>query len=190
MTFPYRCILAGSILSVALLLAEKQAVSQTGSHAKPSKQEEKVDSPLAHAVRHQLQTVPFYSVFDYLSFSIDGDNVTLTGQVERPTLKAQAEAAVKSLEGVSTVVNKIEVEPASAADHEVGRNVYRAIFEDHTLQKYAVETVPPIHIIVKNGAVNLEGTVDSEADKILAGNLTSKVPYVSTLRDNLVIRKK
>lgn len=188
--FPYSRTLAGSILSIALLLVTLPAVSQTGSRAKPAKQEEKTDSTLAHAVHHQLQEVPFYSVFDYLSFSIDGSRVTLTGQVQRLTLKAQAEAAVKSLEGVSTVVNKIEVEPPSASDHEVGRNIYRSIFEDHILQKYAVEAVPPIHIIVKNGTVNLEGIVDSEADKMLAGNLASKVPGVSNLRNNLAVHKK
>lgn len=190
MTFPGRWILAWPILSLVLLLAAMPAVSQTGSPAKPAKPEEKADTTLAHAVHHQLQEVPFYSVFDYLSFSVDGKKVTLLGQVQRPTLKAQAEAAVKSLEGVAAVVNKIEVEPASAADHELGRNVYRAIFEDHTLQKYAVEAVPPVHIILKNGAVNLEGTVDSEGDKTLAGNLASKVSGVSNLRNNLVVRKK
>ena len=185
----HKWVTAGSI-ALGFLLGPVPASPQTKPMPKPSKQEEKIENTLAHAVRHQLKALPFYSVFDFLDFSLDGAKVTLSGQVERPTLKAEAEAAVKSLEGIGSVVNNIEVLPPSAADHEIARNIYRSIFEDAVLQKYAVEPVPPIHIIVKSGAVSLEGVVDSEADKALAGNLATKVPNVVGLRNNLVVHKK
>jgi hyperosmotically inducible protein len=181
---------AGSVLSTALFLALPPANSQTTAAGKPPKSEEKIENAQARAVRHQLQELPFYSVFDNINYSIDGEKVTLTGQVRRPTLKANAEAAIKSLEGVSAVANNIEVLPHSSADHELRRNVYRALFEDATLQKYAIQAMPPIHIIVKNGAVTLEGTVDSEADKALASSLVGKVQNVASLQSNLVVQKR
>ncbi len=181
-------LVAGAILAIPLVAGLATARSQSTGASKPSpKSEEKTENTLTRALRHQLQELPFYSVFDNIDFSIDGEKVTLTGQVRRPTLKAHAEGAAKSLEGVTAVVNNIEVLPPSSADHELRRNIYRALFEDTTLQKYAIQTLPPIHIIVKSGAVRLEGRVDSEADKTLAGNLVSKVPKVASLRNNLSV---
>ncbi len=188
LTFP--AVTAGSILGGLLLHACLPAWPQTPSSPKPPKQEVKVENTLAHEVRHQLQEVPYYSVFDYMSFSLNGNNVTLTGQVHRPTLRAHAETAVRSLEGVGTVVNNIEVIPATPEDHELSRNIYRVIFEDAILQKYAVTAVPSIHIVVKSSAVSLEGTVNSDADRTLAGNLAGKVPNILSLRNNLGLRKK
>ena len=185
-----RWMAAGAALAILPVLALTAVNSQTAAAGKPSKSEEKVENALVRAVRHQLQELPFYSVFDNINYFVDGEKVTLTGQVRRPTLKVNAEAAVKSLEGVSGVVNNIEVLPHSSGDHELRRNVYRAIFEDATLQKYAIQALPPIHIIVKNGAVSLEGTVDSEADKTLAGSLVNKAPKVASLHNNLVVHMR
>jgi hypothetical protein len=55
---------------------------------------------IAKEVRHQLVMLPWYSVFDNLAYSVEGDKVTLYGQVTRPSLKSDAEGAVKSVEGV------------------------------------------------------------------------------------------
>ena len=190
MTYRHNCLKFGVALALALLLGPSALKSQTPVTGKPPKTEEKDETALARAVHHQLQELPFYSVFDNINYSIEGDKVTLTGQVRRPTLKENAEGAVKSLEGVAKVVNNIEVLPHSSPDHELRRNVYRAIFEDATLQKYAIQALPPIHIIVKNGAVSLEGTVDSGPDKALAGTLVNKVPNVVSLQNNLIVRTR
>jgi hyperosmotically inducible periplasmic protein len=190
MKLRYSWLPGGSIPAVAMLLVSAMAYAQTPPGTSAPQREEETRNALFRAVRHQLLQLPFYSVFDYVDFSIDGDKVTLTGQVQRPTLKTHAEAAVKSLEGVGSVVNNIETVPASASDHELGRNIYRAIYEDAILQKYAVEPIPSIHIIVKNGYVTLEGAVNSEADKTLAGGLAGKVANSTGLRNNLVVRKK
>src|SRR5258708_15620874 len=122
------------------------------------------ESQLSREIRHQLIVLPYYSVFDYIAFTLDTDKVTLSGYVLRPTLKAHAEAAVKSLEGVSSVKNLIEVLPKSSTDHDSRRAVYRAIFEDSVLQRYAVPEVPVIHIILRNGEVTLEGAVFTESE--------------------------
>ena len=176
-----------AILLSSLVLPFALAHAQGPSPVKPSSIE--VSEPLTRALRHQLLVLPFYSVFDVIDFSLSGDTVTLTGQVLRPTLKAHAEAAVKSLEGVGTVVNNIEVLPRSASDDELRREVYRAIFEDPELARYAIEAVPPIHIIVRNGVVTLVGKVDNGSDAALAVKQAGKVPGVAGAQSHLTVRK-
>lgn len=150
----------------------------------------KAEELLAREVRHQLQVLPFYSVFDNITSMLNGNTVTLRGQVVRPTLRAAAEGTVKSIEGVGRVVNEIEVLPQSTSDDELRRAIYRAIFEDAVLQKYAVQALPSIHIIVKNGNVALEGSVDSAEDKNRAASRVSGVANVAGLKDNLIVRSK
>lgn len=148
------------------------------------------ESQISHEVRHQLHVLPYYSVFDYITFTLDGSKVTLTGYVLRPTLRADAEAAVKSLEGVSSVKNLIEVLPKSASDDDFRRAVYRSIFEDSTLQRYAASEVPVIHIILRNGEVTLEGSVTTEAEKSLASARASSVSGIASVKNNISVRSK
>jgi len=108
-------------------------------------------SNLVREVRHQLLLLPYYTVFDNLAFKVDGDHVTLEGQVTRPTLKSDAETAVKSIEGISGVTNNIEVLPPSPMDDQLRRALYRAIYGDPQLSKYGWSSMPSIHIIVKSG---------------------------------------
>jgi len=108
----------------------------------------------------------------------------------RPTLRANAEAAVKSLEGVSAVKNLIEVLPKSPSDDDSRRAVYRAIFEDSTLQRYAVSDVPVVHILVRNGEVTLEGAVATDAEKNLASTRVAGVAGVSAVKNNLSVHPK
>jgi hyperosmotically inducible periplasmic protein len=184
-------ILATSALSAALALSlfALSAVAQTSPGTKAPKVEEKAPENLSRSIHHQLLVLPFYSVFDNITFSLDGRKVTLRGQVIRQTLRGHAENSVKSIEGVEVVVNTIEVLPASASDDELRRNIYRAIFEDASLARYAIPAVPPIHIIVKNGTVALEGTADTDADKVLAGRRAGTVVEVPLVRNNLIVRK-
>lgn len=123
---------------------------------------------LTKEVRHELVMLPYYGVFDNLAFKIDGDTVTLLGQVTRPTLKSDAERVVKNIEGVEGVQNQIEVLPLSPNDDRIRLRIYRAIYRDTTLSRYALRAVPTIHIIVKNGNVTLEGAVGAEAEKNIA----------------------
>lgn len=144
---------------------------------------------LIRQVRHELVMLPFYDVFDNLAYRVDGDKVTLFGQVVRPTLKTDAERVVKRLEGVSTVQNEIEVLPVSPNDDRLRMRLYRAIYSKAPLQRYSLRAVPPIHIIVKNGNVTLEGAVGSEADKNIAGIAANGVSGVFSVKNNLVVDK-
>jgi hyperosmotically inducible protein len=179
-------------LFVAVLLAAPVvvlpfSVAARSSEGKRQHSEPKSRDKLYKEVRHQLVMLPWYSVFDNLAYQVDGDKVTLYGQVTRPTLKSDAEAAVKSIEGISSVVNNIEVLPPSPMDDQLRRALYRAIYGDTALSRYSVQAVPSIHIIVKNGNVTLEGVVDNETDKNLAGMRANQVPNVFSVKNNLVV---
>jgi osmotically-inducible protein OsmY len=178
------------IVAVAVWAAAFSARAQNEPAARKQGEEEKRAEGLAREVRHQLAVLPYVSVFDHITFTMDGNNVKLTGQVVRHTLKTAAEAAVKSIEGVGSVVNAIEELPASASDDDLRRAVYRAIYEDAALSRYATVELPAIHIIVKNGNVALEGEVDSEADRNRALVRAGFVANVAGVKNNLVVRAK
>lgn len=116
-------------------------------------------------IHEELAMVPFHGVFDTLRFELQDKTVILSGQVLRESVKVNAEHAVKKLGGVESVVNQIEVLPSSRRDDAIRMNVYRAIYEKQPLEQYGTRALPPIHIIVKDGYVTLEGAVDSEADR-------------------------
>ncbi|PYT16988.1 MAG: transport-associated protein [Acidobacteria bacterium] len=140
-------------------------------------------------VRHELVMLPYYGVFDNLSYRVDGSKVTLFGQVTRPTLKSDADNVVKKIEGVEKVDNQIEVLPLSPNDDRVRLAVYRAIYSKPQLQRYQLGAVPPIHIIVKNGNVTLEGVVANQGDKDVAGIAANGVPGVFSVKNNLMVEK-
>jgi hyperosmotically inducible protein len=174
--------------AVALLALTLGLVSLPASITAQN-QEPKAQQNMVKEIRHSLVLLPWYSVFDNLAFRIEGSKVVLIGQVVRPTLKSDAEAAVKGVEGVSSVQNDIEVLPNSPMDNQLRRAVYRAIYSEPGLQRYALSAVPSIHIIVKNGNVTLEGVADNDTDKNLAGLRANGVPNVFSVTNNLVVSK-
>lgn len=140
---------------------------------------------IVHEVRHQLVMLPFYTLFDNLEYKVEGSKVTLMGEVVRPTLKDDAANAVKHVRGVETVDNQIKVLPVSPMDNQTRRAEYRAIYSQPNLQMYAMQSVPPIHIIVDNGHVTLEGVVANQADKNAAGIAANGVANVFSVTNNL-----
>src|SRR2546425_7949701 len=115
---------------------------------------------LVKEVRHELVMLPYYGVFDNLAYKVEGGTVTLLGQVTRPTLKSDAENAVKRIEGVERVDNQIQVLPLSSNDDRIRLAVYRAIYGQPGLDRYGLQAVPPIHNIVANGTGTLQGVLD------------------------------
>jgi hyperosmotically inducible protein len=140
-------------------------------------------------VRHELLMLPYLGVFDNLAYKVDGYNVTLYGQVTRPTLKSDAENVVKKIEGVEKVDNQIEVLPPSPMDDQLRRRLYRSIYGYPSLQRYSLGVQQPIRIIVKGGNVTLEGVVDSEGDKNTAGIRAKTVSGVFSVTNNLQVAK-
>jgi osmotically-inducible protein OsmY len=144
---------------------------------------------LAKKVRHELVMLPYYNVFDSLSYKVEGNTVTLMGEVTQPVLKGDAGRAVKHVEGVQTVINNIKVLPLSPFDNQIRRAEYRAIFGYASLYRYALGTLPSIHIIVENGHVTLEGVVNSEADKNLVNIRANGVPGVFSVTNELQVAR-
>jgi hyperosmotically inducible periplasmic protein len=143
---------------------------------------------LEERVRHALATIPYYNVFDDLSFRIDNGVVTLFGEVTQPVVKDDAGSSVKHIEGVTAVNNEIEVLPLSPFDNQIRRATYRAIYGYPALQRYAEGVVPAIHIIVKDGHVTLKGVVATEMDKQMAFMRANGVPNVFSVDNDLQVK--
>ncbi len=176
----------GGVLRVALaglvLAAPTLALASTRSPAPPK--------DLSAQVRHELLMLPYYSVFDNLQYKVeDNHTVTLYGQVHWPALKSDAYNVVKSIPGVETVTNNIEVLPVSPFDDRIRLAEARAIFRDPVLSRYSWGPLPPIHIIVKNGHVTLVGAVDNQADKNLATLRANGVFGVFSVENDLQVVK-
>lgn len=145
---------------------------------------------LEKQVRHELITLPFLSIFDSLSFSVDNGNVILSGATVRPTIRTQAEAVVKRLEGVAHVDNRIEVLPLSPFDDQLRLRVARAVYGYGPLNRYALGANPPIRIVVKNGNVTLEGWVANEMDRNLAFVRANGVAGAFQVKNSLQVDHK
>ena len=148
------------------------------------------ETPTDQEIRHQLNALPRIGVFDWLQWSYDKGTVTLSGSVWQPITKSDAEGAVKRVAGVDTVVNNIEVQPNSPNDDRLRMRVYRAIYRNTTLERYAIQYAPPIRIIVKNGRVTLEGVVSNQGDKTIANVQANTVPGVFQVTNNLKVEQK
>lgn len=149
----------------------------------------RLEQRLSGEVRHELNMIPQVTVFDNLSYRVDGSTVTLFGQVRDAIVKDSAEARVKHLEGVEHVNNQIEILPASFNDDRIRHRVALAVFNDPRLFNYGIQPVPPIHIIVKNGHVNLVGVVRTQADKNDAFIRANGVPGVFSVENNLQVEQ-
>jgi hyperosmotically inducible protein len=197
---------AVGLLGLAVLLVSPGAVVRAQAQKTP-----------VEMIRKELLQLPYYGVFDFLAFGYDKGAVTLVGYAYRPTLKDDAERAVKRAPGVDTVTNQIEVLPVSPMDDELRWKTYYAIYGDPFLSRYApgggmlwghrhafgagglgrfgpaefpgMEPAGdyPIHIVVKNGHIRLMGVVDNEADKTMAGMKASQVPGAFEVKNDLMV---
>jgi len=145
---------------------------------------------LAEKVRHELVMLPYFNIYDDLSFRLENSKVVLLGEVTRPTLKSDAEGVVKRIAGVTGVENNIEVLPLSNFDNGIRVRVARAVYGQSSLNRYALGSLPSIHIIVKNGNVTLEGVVANEMDRNIAGIQANSVSGVFNVTNNLRVESK
>jgi len=178
------------VLAAAAALAVVPAAAQKSSADRAVMPGGKSEERITREVRHELVMLPYYGVFDNLAYRVDGSTVTLLGQVTRPTLRSDAEHVVKTIEGVEKVVNQIQVLPLSPMDDRTRIAVYRAIYGYPGLDRYALQAVPPIHIIVDNGHVTLEGVVYSQADRDAANLRANGVAGVFSVTNNLRVEGK
>src|SRR3954462_8866381 len=103
-----------------------------------------------------------FTIFDDLSASVNGGVVTLTGKVTMPYKKADIEKRVAKVDGVTSVVDKIDVLPVSQFDDQLRYRIPRAIYGNGNFSNLLLRLTPPIHIVVEHGRVTLTGVVQSE----------------------------
>lgn len=170
-----------------LLLGLTMAGASWAQESQSSAADQKMQDRITREVRHELVMLPRLTIFDNLAYKVDGSTVTLMGQVRNAVLKDEAQRAVKGVEGVEKVDNQIQILPPSPNDDRIRREVARAIFNDNRLFRYSLGSVPPIHIVVNGGHVALEGVVDNQADKNVAGIRANSVPGVFGVQNNLKV---
>jgi osmotically-inducible protein OsmY len=139
---------------------------------------------LENDIREEL--APLVGVFDHVTFKVESDqSVTFFGQVRQATLKKHIEEDAKKVEGVRGVHNQIEILPLSGADDDLRIALYRAIYSQEGLQRYALRINPPIHIVVKNGAVSLEGVVATKLEYAQVNTAANQVSGAFSVKNNL-----
>lgn len=178
------------MLSTISVFASAMALNAFG--AMPPGAAQAGNAHIIKEVRHELATLPYYGVFDWLEFQVMPDNsIVLRGQVVRPTTKSEAEARVKGIDGVTKVVNQIQVLPLSPEDDRLRVALYRTIYGwDSPLFRYATQAVPPIHIIVDHGRATLKGIVATKADAQLAYIRARTVPGLFDVKNELQIESQ
>ncbi len=137
-------------------------------------------------IRKEILRLPFYGPFDWITYQVNGSTVTLRGATVRSSMKSGAEKVVEQIEGVHRVVNAIDVLPLGYSDDEIRYYVYNAIMRLSAMTRYAIQGPDaPVHILVKNGHVTLEGFVGREADRHIASMQAKRVPGVFSVKNNL-----
>lgn len=148
-----------------------------------------INPRIVKEVRHELVTLPYYGVFDWLTYEVRPDGrVVLHGQVVRPTTKSDAEGRVKDIDGVTAVDNQIETLPLSPSDDRLRRALYRQIYGSNSpLFRYAHQAVPSIHLIVSRGHATLKGVVANRGDANLAYIRARGVPGLFSVKNELTV---
>jgi hyperosmotically inducible protein len=170
---------------------------------------------IVQQVQKKLAGLSNLGVFDWLTFGIHGKALVLKGYASRPTLKSDAENAVKGIQGIDSVDNQIEVLPNSPMDDRIRASVYNRIYTQPSLRKYnanqgnigraigpgagialaagGITNTPPIgyhaiHIIVKNGNVTLYGVVLNQMDSSIAGMQANSTPGAFSVDNDLIVQ--
>ncbi len=178
----------GLLIISGILLIPFTSVAQQKDHNDAFVRGPESESRLMQEVRHQLVMLPYYTIFDDLAYRVNGSTVTLLGDVTNPVLKSDAENVVKRIEGVTQVVNQINVLPLSPMDWQIRRAEFRTIYGDPQIgDRYGHQALPGIHIIVSNGHVKLEGVVANQGDKNLINIRANSVPNVFKVENDLQV---
>lgn len=166
-------IAMGAAMAAASSLSMSAAVPQ-GDNAQ-----------LAEQVRKEIVTLPFYSIFDNVVFQLNDGVLELSGEVYRPVMKKMIEKVTQRVEGVNTVVNNIEILPLSPYDDRIRMALVRQLYRNQVFTRHSIQAVPPVHIVVKNGNVTLEGVVNSELEKNVAFHVANGIHGVFSVTNNL-----
>jgi hyperosmotically inducible protein len=139
----------------------------------------------AEQVRKEIVTLPYYSIFDNVQFQLNDGVLELSGEVYRPVMRKMIEKAAQRVEGVTSVTNNIEILPLSPFDDQIRVALARQLYRNPVFTRHSFQAVPPVHIVVKNGNVTLEGVVNSELEKNVAFHIANGIHGVFSVTNNL-----
>lgn len=177
LTFPTRYLMAAVLLGAGIAGAATK-----GSDNLPSG-----DEQIAKSIRHEVLLYPYYSIFDDINYRVTNGQVELTGAVNQPFKKKDIERLVVKIPGVNGITNDLRILPTSFEDDRLRRQIARAIYRDPALTRYAIQAVPPIHIIVDHGHVTLTGVVNNDLEKNVAGIRASSFLSFGPVTNNLQV---
>ena len=143
------------------------------------------NAQIAEKVRREIVTLPFYSIFDNVEFELNDGALELNGEVYRPVMKRMIEKVAQRLTGVTSVVNNIEILPLSPYDDRIRIALANQLYRNQVFTRHSIQAVPPVHIVVKNGNVTLEGVVNSELEKNVAFHVANGIHGVFSVTNNL-----
>ena len=169
-----RTKLIGWTLGVVLMALATSAAAAT---------QERSDTQIANDISRQINRYAQFTIFDYVTGSVDNGVVTLTGKVTMPFKKNDIGRNAGRVEGVRQVVNNIDVLPVSSYDEDLRLRIARAIYGNSAFWQYGARANPPIHIIVERGHVTLTGVVNSNVDRMLARSLATGFGELSVTND-------
>ena len=131
------------------------------------------DLQIFNDLSRQVLRYSQFTIFDSINAQVDDGVVTLSGRVTMPYKRDDIAERIARVAGVRQVNNEIAVLPVSQFDDELRLRIARAIYGNSNFWTYGAMVNPPIHIIVENGRVTLEGVVNSNVDRMLARSIAS-----------------
>ena len=174
--FPFKLMLASMVIAAGAAMA---------ANTNPAGGSD--DAQITQKVVHEIRMYPRYTMWDNIAVRVHDGDVELEGQVSQPFKKADLGRLAQHVSGVRSVTNQIEVLPTSFFDDRLRLAVARAIYRDPVLSRYAIQAVPPIHIIVDNGHVTLTGVVNSDLERNVAGMRASGFLSFGPVVNNLQV---
>lgn len=169
-------VFAIAIVAFSFVSVSAQGLSNSASTA-----------ALENKIYKKILSLPYYEVYDFIGFSVDGGTVTLTGKVKNATNRKSAENVVEDIPGVTSVVNKIELLPLSRFDDDIRRGLYARLSNTGGLSGYLWPVNPSVRLIVDNGHITLEGNVRNRGDYNIMNIIARGVSGSFSVTNNLKI---
>jgi hyperosmotically inducible protein len=170
---------------LARKISDTQGVRNLITVAGPNVPDAQLEQKLATKLRYVR--VGYDSTFDFFALGVSDGVVTVEGQDRTGVGRDEALADIANMPGVKDVIDNVSVAPVSPLDDGLRLRTMRAIYSDPFLSKYAMDPSRPIRIIVTNGHVTLYGSVDSKADREVAGIRANQIPGVFSVDNKLQV---
>jgi hyperosmotically inducible protein len=145
---------------------------------------------IAEQARKDILTYYAHTIFDNITLELEGERLAVNGQVTQPYKKQDIGNFLAHVKGVAELEDNLEVLPTSEYDDSLRLAIARAIYNDPVFLHYGNQALPPIHIIVKNGNVTLEGVVANSLDRAKADTDARLAATFFNFTDNLRTESK